>query len=133
MNKIVIIGISLLVLLQSANIHLKDLVELGELVEHYQFHSEEYGDDFMVFVSKHYGELKASHSQKHQEEQQEHEKLPFQHHQTSCAQPLVFILSQDSFINSSPELLLIDKGNFHYQISYSHIWGDNLFQPPKHA
>ena len=28
-----------------------------------------------LFVSKHYGELKASHSEKHQEEQKEHEKL----------------------------------------------------------
>ena len=133
MNKIVTIGISLLIFLQSANIHLKDLVELGQLVEHYQFHNEEYGDDFMVFVSKHYGELKASHSEKHQEERKEHEKLPFQHHQAPCAQPLVFVLGQDSFINSYPEIPLAVKSNFHYQISYSLVWGDNPFQPPKQA
>ena len=69
MNKIVTIGISLLILLQGANVHFKDLVELGELMEHYQFHNEEYGDNFIVFFSKHYRELKASHSDKHQEEQ----------------------------------------------------------------
>ncbi|MBO0331105.1 hypothetical protein [[Muricauda] lutisoli] len=132
MNKIVTIGISLLILLQSANIHFKDLVELGQLVEHYQFHNEEYGDSFMVFVSKHYGELKASHSEKHQEEQKEHEKLPFQH-QTQCAQALVFVLGVDNFVGSRSEIPIASKGNFHYQISYSHIWGDDPFQPPKQA
>jgi len=86
----------------------------------------------MVFVSKHYGELKASHNEKHQEEQKEHEKLPFQH-QTQCAQPLVFVLGQENFINSYSEIPLAAKGNFHYEMSYSHIWGDDPFQPPKHA
>ncbi|MEQ5790840.1 hypothetical protein J4E06_07240 [Muricauda sp. NFXS6] len=133
MNKIVIIGISLLLLLQSSNVHFKDLVELGQLVEHYQFHNKEYGDNFMVFVSKHYGELKASHSEKHQEEKKEHEKLPFQHHQAPCAQPLVFVLGQENFINSYSEIPLASKGNFHYQMSYSLIWGDDPFQPPKNA
>ena len=133
MNKIVIIGTAMLILLQSINLHLKDLVELGELVEHYQFHNDEYGDNFMVFVSKHYGELKASHSQKHQEEQKDHEKLPFQNQQAPSAQPLVFVLVGDSFISSNSEIPLASKGNFHYQISYSHIWGDDPFQPPKHA
>jgi len=132
MNKIVTIGISMLILLQGANVHFKDLVELGELIEHYQFHNEEYGDNFMVFVSKHYGELKVSHNEKHQEEQKEHEKLPFQH-QTQCAQPLVFVLGGDNLIYSRSEFPLEAKGNFHYEMSYSHIWGDDPFQPPKHA
>jgi len=132
MNKLVIIGISLLILLQGANIHFKDLVELGQLMEHYQFHNEEYGDNFVVFVSKHYGELKADHSEKHQEEQQEHEKLPFQH-QSQCAQSLVFVLGSNNLIYSHSEIPVATKRNFHYQMSYSHIWGDDPFQPPKHA
>lgn len=132
MNKIVAIGISLLILLQGANIHLKDLVELGDLVEHYQFHNEEYGDDFMVFVSKHYGELKESHSEKHKEEQKDHENLPFQH-QSHCSIQHVFVVDSNNFIEASSEIALVVKGNFHYQISYSHIWDDSPFQPPKHA
>jgi len=123
----------MLIFLQSINIHFKDLVELGQLVEHYQFHSGEYGDNFIVFVSKHYGELKDSHSKKHQEEQKDHEQLPFQHQQTQCAQPLVFIMGTDSFIYTRSEIPLASKGNFHYQMSYSHIWGDDPFQPPKHT
>ena len=132
MNKLIIIATSMLILLQSMNIHFNDLAEMDEFVEHYKFHSEEYGDSFLVFLSKHYGDQKVAHNQKHQEEQKEHEKLPFQH-QTQCAQPLVFVMDHNSFMESRSEIPVVKKGDFHYQISYSHIWGDNPFQPPKHA
>ncbi len=55
-------------------------MQLDELIEHAQFHKQEYGDTFFVFPSKHYGELKAEHSKNHQEEQKDHEQLPFQCH-----------------------------------------------------
>lgn len=132
MNKLITIGTAVLIFLQSINIHFTDLAELDELIEHYQFHSAEYGDNFMVFMSKHYGELKDSHSEKHQEEQQEHEKLPFQH-QSQCAQPLVFVMDSKSSFDSKSENPMVEKGNFYYQISYSTVWGDDPFQPPKHA
>ncbi|MEY8781305.1 hypothetical protein AB9K32_12820 [Allomuricauda sp. XS_ASV26] len=132
MNKLISIGVSLLILLQGANIHLKDLVELGDLVEHYQFHNKEYGDSFMVFVSKHYGELKASHSEKHKEEQKDHEKLPFQH-QSHCSIQHVFVVDSDNYITSDSEIPLVAKGNFHYQISYFLVWEDGPFQPPRHT
>ncbi|WP_293297543.1 hypothetical protein [Allomuricauda sp.] len=132
MNKLISIGVSLLILLQGANIHLKDLVELGDLVEHYQFHNKEYGDSFMVFFSKHYGELKASHSEKHKEEQKDHDKLPFQH-QSHCSIQHVFVVDSDNYITSDSEIPLVAKGNFHYQISYFQVWEDGPFQPPRHT
>ncbi|RIV46244.1 hypothetical protein D2U88_03855 [Flagellimonas aequoris] len=132
MNKLITILTAMLILLQSINIHFKDLVEMGQLVEHYKFHSEEYGDSFMVFMSKHYGELKASHNEKHQEEQKDHEKLPFQH-QSQCLQHLVFMVDSNPFFESRSEIPVVRKGNFHYQMSDSQIWGDGLFQPPKQA
>ena len=132
MNKIIAIGTGLLIFLQSINIHFNDLVELDELVEHYQYHSEEYGDDFLVFVSKHYGKQKADHTQKHQEEKEDHEKLPFQH-QSQCSQLLVFVLDAKTGLETRSEIPLTTSGNFHYQISYSTIWGDSPFQPPKQA
>lgn len=132
MNKLITIVTAVLILLQSMNIHLSDLTELDDLIEHYQFHSAEYGDNFMVFMSKHYGELKTSHSKKHQEEQQEHEKLPFQH-QTQCTQHLVFVMDTKTNPESSSEIPLVQKGNFHYQNSYYMVWGDGPFQPPKQA
>ena len=132
MNKIIAIGTALLIFFQSINIHFNDLMELDELMDHYQFHSEEYGDNFLVFVSKHYGKQKADHSQKHQEEQKDHEKLPFQH-QTHCSHLLVFVLDAKSNVDARSEIPLATSGNFHYQISYSTIWADSPFQPPRHA
>ncbi|NAY91443.1 hypothetical protein GTQ34_05900 [Muricauda sp. JGD-17] len=132
MNKFLAIGTALLILLQSINIHFNDLVELDELVEHYQYHNEEYGDNFLVFLSKHYGKQKADHSQKHQEEQEDHEKLPFQH-QTQCSQLLVFVVNAKPILESRSEMPMTTSGNFHYQKSYSSIWSDSPFQPPKHA
>jgi len=132
MNRLITILTAMLILLQSINIHFTDLVELGQLVEHYKFHSEEYGDNFTVFLSKHYGELKASHSQKHQEEQKDHEKLPFKH-QSQCFQQLVFVMDSNPFMGSRSEIPVAQKGNFHYQMSDSQVWGDGLFQPPKQA
>ncbi|WP_318343356.1 hypothetical protein [Flagellimonas baculiformis] len=132
MKKIFTIGTALLIFLQSVNIHFNDLVEMDKLFEHYQFHSDEYGDNFIVFLSKHYGKLKASHSEKHQEEQQEHEQLPFQH-QSQCSQLMAFVVEPEPFFQSNSEIPLDITSNFHYQISYSPIWGDGPFQPPKQA
>lgn len=132
MNKIVAIGTSLLIFLQSINIHFTDLMELDQFMDHYRFHCVEYGDSFTVFVSKHYGELKTSHSEKHQEERKEHEKLPFQD-QSHCAPIFVLNLDIDNFQCSKAEVPLAKKGNFHYQMSYSLLRVDGLFQPPKRA
>lgn len=132
MDRIITIGTALLIFLQSVNIHFNDLVEMDKLIEHYQFHSDEYGDDFMVFLSKHYGKLKVSHSEKHQEEQKDHEQLPFQH-QSQCSQLLVFVVETAPIFQSRSEVPMDSPSNFHYQISYSPIWGDGPFQPPKHA
>jgi len=122
----------LLILFQSFNIHINDVLELDALVEHYQFHSEEYGDDFMVFLSKHYGELKAEHHQKHQEEQQEHEELPFQQQCTSLS-PLVFIPNEVLVHLSRSEVPTTKTDDFHYLASYTSRWGDGPFQPPRLA
>jgi len=122
----------LLILFQSFNIHINDLVELDELIEHAQFHAEAYGDSFWVFLSKHYGELKTEHSQKHQEEQEEHEELPFQHHFYSLSLS-AFVINDPVPYTSYVELVSLDSGNFHYANSYVPLLGDGLFQPPRYA
>ena len=126
------ISLSMLIFLQSINIHFKDLVELGALVEHYQFHKETYSDNFLSFVSKHYGEDKTQHNQQHEEEQEEHEGLPFQH-QSHCSHLVVFMVSPKPMLESRAEIPASTSGNFHYDMSYSQIWEDGLFQPPKQA
>ena len=121
-----------MVLFQSFNLPIDDILDLDKLVEHYQFHSEKHGDNFVVFLSKHYGELKAEHQQQHQEEQQEHEDLPFQQ---NCHSPssVVFIASHTLGYSSQPEISLTRTDNFLYNASYSLVLSDGPFQPPQRA
>lgn len=132
LSKILSIFIASLVLLQSVNLNFIDLVELDELLEHYQFHQEEYGDNFLVFVSKHYGELKVEHSQKHQEEQSDHEKLPFQQ-QTPSMQLVVLFNTLNPFSSSTTEIANRSSANYYYHNFYSFDWAEGPFQPPKQA
>lgn len=132
MTKFISIVVSSLILFQSFNIHINDLVELDELIEHAQFHAEEYGDSFWVFLSKHYGELKAEHNQKHKEEQKDHEELPFQNHCYSLSLS-AFVINDPALHTSHVEIIGLDSKNFHYADSYSPLLGDGLFQPPRYA
>ena len=132
MTKLLSIAISLLILIQSFGIHVDDIVVFDDLIEHAEFHSEEYGDDFFVFISKHYGALKAEHITKHQEENEEPEQLPFQH-QCHTASLSVFVLNQ---INTYPleiEMVVDRDSNYFYQVSYHSLAQDGLFQPPRQA
>ncbi len=126
------IAISFLVLIQSFHISIGEIIEMDALIEHAQFHSEEHGDSFMVFLSKHYGELKEEHSQKHQEEQKDHEELPF-NHQIHTASLSVFVLNNDSFYTSTLEFSVKTTTNYSYRASYSSFEEDGPFQPPRQA
>ncbi len=132
MIKLTSIAVSLLILVQSFNIHFNDIIELDELMEHAQFHAEEYGDNFLVFISKHYGELKTEHSQKHQEEKEEHEQLPFQH-QCNAASLSAFVLNQVTDYPVEIDLVFDRNSNYFYQAYYHSLAQDGLFQPPRHA
>lgn len=130
MLKVTSIAVSLLILVQSFNVHFSDIVELDELIEHAQFHAEEYGDNFFVFISKHYGELKAEHSKKHQEEKEEHEQLPFQQ-QCQTASLYAFVLNQTVDNTIEMTFTLDQDVNFFYQASYHSLAQEGLFQPPR--
>lgn len=131
MGKIASIVLSLCILLQSFNIHFDDLLELDALIEHAQFHSEEYGDDFFVFISKHYGELKAEHHKQNREEQDKHDQLPFQH-QTNTALS-AFVLTQESFYTNLSSSVQFKLANFFYQATYHSRSLDRLLDPPRQA
>lgn len=106
----------------------EDIMQVDELIEHAQFHKQEYGDGFFVFLSKHYGELKTEHNKKHQEEQNDHEQLPFQGQVLSLT---VFLL-QNSLLEVET-LYTVDstESNFHYRSSFSTLHKKGLLQPPK--
>ena len=130
MIRLISISLSLLILIQSFNISIGEIVEMDELIEHARFHSEEYGDNFLVFLSKHYGELKSEHSRKHQEEQKDHEKLPFQQqiHTTTLS---AFVIDDLDLMTVNPNFMVRSTGNYFYRDSHSYFIEKGLFQPPR--
>jgi hypothetical protein len=123
--------LSIVMLFQSLNITCTNILNLDKLIEHAQFHKETYSDSFITFLSKHYGELKVAHSEKHQEEKEEHEKLPFQFdyhvvdfHKVTFENIEVPLPSTLAFIER--------KQLFHYQNFYNSPDALGVFQPPRY-
>jgi len=130
MSRLMAFLLSSMILVQSVNIDSDDIMQLDELIEHAEFHLEEYGDNFFVFLSKHYGELKAEHSKKHQEEQKDHEQLPFQC-QGHVLTIMDFVLQHSLLETKSLEVPDGNETNFHYLTSLSSLHKKDLLQPPK--
>ena len=126
------IALSFLVLFQSFNLKLNNLAHIDELLEHAEFHAEKYGDNFLVFISKHYGELQEEHSQKNQEENKEHEELPFTHH--CCSHLFTAYVINKIQIPTLKACPMVDfTTNFYYLDNYASFEKFDIFQPPKHA
>lgn len=132
MNKLFSILLTSVILLQSFGMHIDDLVQIDEFVEHAQFHSQEYGDNVLVFISKHYGELKAAHNKEHQEEKQDHEKLPFQHHSHTMS---VMDFTMNTAVPDLNNIHFLEYRtfNFHYQAAFSSPDSEGILQPPRQA
>lgn len=132
-TKIISILMSCFVMTQSIRIDIADIIQLDELIEHAQFHSEKYEDNFLIFLSKHYGELKQDHNQEHQEEQPDHDKLPFEHQSSSQFSPNTFVLIPAHQMLLKPGVFVDSSVNFLYQEAYSLFEKDKIFQPPQFA
>jgi hypothetical protein len=122
--------LSVFILTQSVGFGAKDILQLDELIEHAQFHIQEHGDNFLVFISKHYGELKHEHSQSHQEEQDQHEELPFQFQGQLCS-IIAFVSHSPLSTFESIEIIDTTEVNFHYLNLYVSLLEKELLQPPK--
>ena len=129
MSKLFAIIFSTLILIQSSNIGIEDISKLNVLVEHAKYHQETYGDNFLEFLSEHYGETMNQHFSEHQE----HEQLPFKHKQ-DCSQlnhdftKTIHIWKYNSNQNFSQVSL-----NFCYLDSFSLFEKPTVFQPPRFA
>ena len=110
---------------------MNDFIQLDEFIEHAQFHHQQYGDNFFVFVSKHYGELKSDHNKAHQEEKQDHEQLPFQHHRHISSIAVLSFGTPNIEDLSAPDFSDYKLHNFIYQESSSSLYLEGLFQPPR--
>ncbi|MFB1022733.1 MAG: hypothetical protein QMC40_08260 [Vicingaceae bacterium] len=130
MIKLSSIVLSFVVLFQGFGITANDFVQFDEFIEHAQFHSEEHGDNFLVFVSKHYGDLKEEHGEKHQDEKKEHEELPFQH-QSKTACSAAFILASNETDVKAPEPFGISSIHFFYNALLSSTFLEGILQPPR--
>lgn len=130
MAKILSLGLSFLVLFQSFNLDLGDLSKLDELMEHAQLHSEKFGDNFIVFLSKHYGELQKEHLQDHGEEHKGHEELPFTN--PCCSHVYsVYVVNKFQIPAITTNAVADYKANFFYLVNYSFLEKSDIFQPPK--
>ncbi|MCX2720125.1 hypothetical protein [Lentiprolixibacter aurantiacus] len=124
--------LALLLLFQGMFWNLEDASRIGVLIEHAKFHSEAYGDSFMEFLSKHYGEFHQEQDQRHQEEQSQHENLPLQNHS------YVLVVADITYMTTHYPLQHSVAGNntlpnFHYQINYASLTCSEIFQPPRLA
>ena len=128
-TKLFSILLSGFILVQSLNIQIKDVFKFSELVEHFQYHAENYGDDIFVFFSKHYGELRDKHSENHEKE--DHNQLPFSQN-INLNYLTVFILYKIRFAIAE-KLIHSQTSNFYYLENYTSIERSDIFQPPKHT
>lgn len=132
MKSFVAISLSILVFFQSLGFGITDVLLLNNLVEHAQYHSEEFGDDFYTFFEKHYGDLKAEHQKTQQEEKSQHEKLPFQHNHCNHLLADVIFTGFEFPLQKSIVCNTVDP-HFFYQDLYSFLERAYIFQPPKIA
>lgn len=124
--------LAFLMLFQSFGIAAPDIAQIDDLIEHAQFHNEQYGDNLLVFLSKHYGELKAEHSEKHQEEPEEHKELPFQQ-QTQGITVTSFLLARYATDLINPNITVYRIDGFHYQPLTASLFTNDLLQPPRQS
>ncbi|PHR95716.1 MAG: hypothetical protein COA80_10050 [Leeuwenhoekiella sp.] len=121
--------LSMLVLAQSFSVSLADFLHIPDLVTHYEYHQEHFGDDLLSFIEKHYGELKEEHRQEHEG----HDKLP-SGHQHSCAHSAVVFLNTQQ---PTPEHKSIPadqtSANYFYRDNYHFAAVSGIFQPPKNV
>ena len=121
--------LSVFLLLQSINIHFKDVVNLDALMEHIEFHQSEYGDSLFSFFSKHYGNKMSEHQEHKEQKDGGHHKLPFKH--TVCSDAGQF------FLVNLPDVKLINSSGFKHQQptfyynNYSYLENSDIFEPPR--
>ncbi len=118
--------------MQSLGISFNDIAQIDNFFEHVTIHNKKYGDSIIVFISKHYGELKADHQKEHQEEHEDHEHLPFSHSNCSHVSSIpAFVLTTNKHELKIPEFSEFRLHNFFYQEPSSSLHEEGLLQPPR--
>lgn len=121
--------LSLFILTQSINVHFKDMVHLGALLEHFELHESEYGDSFFSFISKHYGNKISQHKDHQEKKGGEHQKLPFKH--KVCADGVQFFLIAPVAVKCIASSDCTHQQPSFYYNNYSFLENSDIFEPPK--
>ena len=129
MTKLVAILFSTLILFQSSNISSDDLSKLHVLLEHAKYHEATYGDSFIDFLAEHYDESKEQHDFDHEE----HQNLPFKHHQQCTHISHDFTVTTSYFLVTNYPNFLEIPVNFFYQEPITSFEKRPVLQPPKYA
>jgi len=124
--------LSSVILLQSVTFSSSAIVEIASFIEHYNYHKLTNDDSFVEFVSLHYGDLKAKHTQDHPEEHKDHQQLPLNNlHSTS----ILYVSCIDFSSYNLLDINLLDSylNNFRYTPGSSSFNPLDLIQPPRIA
>lgn len=131
MTRLTSILLSSLMLLQSFNFAVSDLIQLDELLEHATYHRQQFGDSFLTFLSKHYGDQQERHQQDHREEQPDHEQLPFQQIPQHISGHSQFYMPGRLHWESLQDNGETQSHNFFYLSGSPVVHTDGIFQPPR--
>ncbi|MFD1316205.1 hypothetical protein [Namhaeicola litoreus] len=118
-----------LFLMQSFQIHISDLLHLNDLIEHYSYHSDEFGDDLFSFIEKHYGTLTQNHLDDDPLDQQKHQNLPFHH--ISLQLDFQFLLNPVTWFIEDQENNSLQKQSYFYRFGEGVRLYSKVFQPPR--
>lgn len=118
-------------LLQSIGFQCTDLLQVGEFIEHAQYHQAQYGDSLFEFMAKHYGSLKDEHHSTHHEESPAHEKLPFQNTIQIVIVAIPVFNDSQLHLTNRFEFSEYKSHIFFYQESFSLAYVDSILQPPR--
>ena len=128
MIKIISFSIASVILIQSFNIHMLDILKLKNLMEHLEFHKSTYGDDVFTFVAKHYGYQKLKHEDK--DEKKDHQQLPF-HHNTCLDSSVFYVFDMNRYQLKDLDHSNAELNTFFFQSAYSFMENADIFQPPQ--
>lgn len=115
----------MIITFQSFGLNAVNLVNLNNLIKHYELHKTEHQNSFLEFFDLHYGNQKEAHEKEHDE----HQNLPFQECQ-HYSHIFFFEISQVMNLRSTAPLEIV-LNNFNYTPKSDLLIETDVFQPPK--
>lgn len=104
-----------------------DILHFDDLIEHAEFHEDEFGDDWFRYYTKHFGAESESHIAN--EHNDKHEKLP-NHDHFNLTTVQIFVLATNSDLALNNSFQIQETADYSYLEMVSTFVGNDIFQPP---